>query len=101
MKFIRNKYSLLILILFILIIIDLILGKINQTDVIRKSSLNFRNEAANLKLKTRYLIPNVSHKYSKEFYKKIILKLEVLELIKTALLLVVRKLIKKVSKFYF
>ena len=71
MKFIRNKYSLSILILLILIIIiDLILGKINQTDVIRKSSLNFRNEAVNLDLKTRYLIPNVSHKYSKEFYKK-------------------------------
>ena len=64
MKFIRNKYSLSILILLILIIIiDLILGKINQTDVIRKSSLNFRNEAVNLDLKTRYLIPNVSHKY--------------------------------------
>ena len=101
MKFIRNKYSLLFLILFILIIIDLILGKINETDVIRKSSLNFRNEAKNLELKTRYLIPNVSHRYQKSFTETIMQKLEVLELIKTVLLLVTRRLIKKVSKFYF
>jgi hypothetical protein len=61
-KFLFNLIV-LVLVLSLAYGLDLIFGQISDIKVIRESSQMFRNEAAMLRLKTRYLLPNVNHQY--------------------------------------
>jgi Tol biopolymer transport system component len=48
----------------LVIIADILAGQVRQTELIRESARQFREEAAPLFLKTRYLVPGVNHLYS-------------------------------------
>ncbi len=60
---------LIIIAIGLMAVLDLFLGQVNDIAIIRESSRMFRDEAVFLRIKTRYLLPNISHRYQLEAIK--------------------------------